>query len=166
MKKNTGKQNQTIGGVILLVLGALFLAAQLLGDSISGLLIVPIVGVLLLVWGILIRHPGPMIPGGIVTGVGVGLLLAIGDGFGTAVFMLSLGLGFVLVTVATAIFTNRAHWWALIPGGINAIIGLGFFFGEAVWQLLDYWPLILVAVGAYILLTNKTDKEFDTGETS
>lgn len=159
-------QNQTVGGAILLILGVLFLVGQFLGDSVSSLVIVPTVGVLLLVWGIITSHAGPMIPGGIVTGVGVGLLLAIDDGFATGVFMLSLGLGFVLVTVMTAVFTPTTHWWALIPGGINAVIGLGFFFGDTVWQLLNWWPLILIALGLHTLWRNYSRQEDQTGETS
>ena len=164
--KSNRNQNQTIGGVILLILGVLFLVILFLGGSVSSLLIVPTVGVLLLVWGILARHAGPMIPGGIVTGVGVGLLLAIDDGFATGVFMLSLGLGFVLVTVMTAVFAPTTHWWALIPGGINAVIGLGFFFGGTVWQLLNWWPLILIALGLHTLWRNYSRQEDQTGETS
>src|SRR5690348_16600287 len=65
-----------IAGVVLIVFGMLMLLATFTNSSILGLSILPILGVLFIVWGLLARLPGPMIPGGILTGLGLGILLS------------------------------------------------------------------------------------------
>jgi hypothetical protein len=45
---------------------------------------------------------------------------------------------------------NTKQWWALIPGGITAVIGLSFLIVESVAQVIV--PAVLILVGAGILL--------------
>ena len=64
------------GGLVLIAIGLLALIFQLLPIQMTeslGLLIVPGLGALFLVWGILTRTDGLMIPGGILSGVGWGV---------------------------------------------------------------------------------------------
>ncbi len=61
---------------------------------------------------------------------------------------------YVLLAIATPFFVvyarNRSHWWALIPGGVLAIIGLAFLIAEAAAEYIV--PLVLVLVGVVILV--------------
>lgn len=159
------KRDGLVGGLILIVIGLIALAAQFVDlDSFPnlGLLIVPGIGVLFLLWGIVIREPGPIIPGGIMSGIGLGILLIAGpfeivsgenDG---GIFMLSFALGWVSITVLTAVFTSETHWWPLIPGAIMGLIGgtvlAGGLFETILSFLGDFWPLVLIGLGAWSLI--------------
>lgn len=158
-------------GLILVAIGILALVLQFLPVQISenmGLLIVPGLGALFLVWGILTRTDGLMIPGGILSGVGWGAYAIAGpfsiwqgDNEG-GVFLIFLGLGFGLITVATAVFGKETHWWALIPGSIIAFVGFSILFGGALLSVLTFvgklWPLALILVGISILVKGNKEK--------
>ncbi len=45
-------------------------------------------------------------------------------------------------------FKRREHWWALIPGGILASVGIGLL----IQQLLYVIPAVLIAGGLYLML--------------
>ncbi|MBK8900333.1 MAG: hypothetical protein IPM53_04055 [Anaerolineaceae bacterium] len=169
------RKNNSVSGLFLVALGLIFLAGQFVTFDLSeslGLLVVPTLGALFLVWGILTRNSGLMIPGGILSGIGWGAYaiegpFAIwqGDSEG-GVFLIFLGLGFGLITLVTAVFTNKTHWWALIPGSIIAFVGLAVLFGGALLTLLTWvgklWPLALILLGISLLLNankNKSEKE-------
>ena len=61
---------------------------------------------------------------------------------------------YVMFAVALPFFVvylgNTRQWWALIPGGITAVIGLSFLIAESVAQFIV--PIVLIVVGAGILL--------------
>ncbi|HEX6607186.1 MAG TPA: hypothetical protein VF276_09760 [Chloroflexia bacterium] len=87
---------------------------------------------------------GFRIPGCILTGLGAGIVLdsMIGGGWSAV----GLGLGFVALWVM-----DRAQLWWLIPG---AAVGLGGL--QSVWSGSDwggnwFFPLALIAFGAYLL---------------
>jgi hypothetical protein len=104
-----------------------------------------------------------MVPGGILSGIGWGAYAIAGpiqlnlenDG---GLFLLIFGLGFGSITLLSAIFTDETHWWALIPGGIIAFIGVAVLFGGFLLDTLafagKFWPLVLIALGIYIVWTN------------
>lgn len=158
------------GGVILVAIGLLALMFQLLPIQFTesiGLLIVPGLGALFLVWGILSRTDGLIIPGGILSGVGWGVYAIAGpfsmwqgDNEG-GVFLIFLGLGFGLITAVTAVFGKETHWWALIPGGIIAFVGASIMFGGILLSVLAFvgklWPLALIIIGISLLV--KANKE-------
>jgi hypothetical protein len=159
------------GGLILIAIGLLALAFQLLPVQLTedmGLLIVPGLGALFLVWGILTHTDGLMIPGGILSGVGWGVYAIAGpfsiwqgDNEG-GVFLIFLGLGFGLITVVTAVFGEETHWWALIPGGIIAFVGASILFGGVLLNVLAFvgklWPLALILIGISILVKSNREK--------
>ncbi len=160
------------GGLILIAIGLLALALQFWPIEVSyniGLLIVPGLGALFLVWGILTHSDGLMIPGGILSGVGWGIYAIAGpfsiwpvenEGGG---FLLCLGLGFGLITLTTAVFGEETHWWALIPGGIISFIGASVLFGGILLAALAFvgkaWPLALIILGLSILVRVRADKK-------
>jgi hypothetical protein len=49
------------------------------------------------------------------------------------------------------------QWWALIPGGIMAIVGLAFLVAEAAAQYVA--PVVLVLAGAWVLVRQFTRRE-------
>lgn len=88
---------------------------------------------------------GFLIPGAILMGIGTGTFLesfgVLNTIFGGSISGITLGLGF-----CTIWFFERKHWWALIPGGIILLGSLSSMF-----QLFALWPLVLVALGIYLL---------------
>jgi hypothetical protein len=119
-------------------------------------------GLVFLVAGALTRKTGLIIPGGILSGAGLGVLAttylpqAVTDqqasgGF----FMLAFALGWFSIVLFTRLFTGRTEWWPLIPGSILAAIGgliLGGENGLAILKVTgDYWPVILVLIGIWVL---------------
>jgi hypothetical protein len=167
--KTGESRNHVVGGIALIVLGLIALLAQFsdFGETL-GLLIVPALGAIFLLWGILTRQSGLLIPGGILSGIGIGILLiagpfdsVTGDTSG-GIFMLSFAFGWFLIPVLSTIFTRDNHWWALIPGGIMALIGGGLLFGGAALTVLEYvgefWPVFLILAGLYLILRRSRDK--------
>ena len=162
------------GGLILVVIGLIALVSQFVTIHLPinlGLLIVPGLGALFLVWGILTRNGGLVIPGGILSGVGWGIYAIAGpfsiwqgDNEG-GIFLIFLGLGFGLITIVTAVFTKETHWWALIPGGIIAFVGASILFGGALLNVLTFagklWPLILILLGISILVNAQKEKQIE-----
>lgn len=164
-----GKRSGTIGGIVLIVIGLLALAAQFVefGEWL-GLLILPGLGLIFFAWGIATRESGLMIPGGILSGLGLGtLLITVGPFAGAeadfqgGIFMLAFALGWVLIPIVSALVTGDNHWWAVIPGGIMALIGAALIFGGVAFTALEWmgriWPVFLILGGLYILLRRSQD---------
>jgi hypothetical protein len=158
-----GKRNDLIWGIILVGIGLLALADQFINIHWGnwGVLFLPALGGGFLLWGILSRQAGLIIPGGIISGIGWGAALITGplsnlDGdYEGGIFMLTFALGWALITLLTAVFTSKTHWWPLIPGGIMALIGGGILFGGIFLQTLTFigkiWPVFLILLGIYVL---------------
>ncbi len=170
MKK---EHSNTTGGMILIGIGVLFLVSRWFdfsGVSDSwGFFLLPALGLFFLIWGIVTREGGLMIPGGILSGVGWGSVLVESNLFSGAaeggVFLVSLGLGFASIALVTALFAKKKHMWSLIPGGILVSIGGAILFGGVLMTLLTlvgkFWPVILIIVGiATILKANRQQPKF------
>jgi hypothetical protein len=149
-----------VGGVALIVIGAVLLLATMTNLGLLGELVLPVLGIVFLVWGIMTSHEGPMIPGGILTGLGVGVLLArevftLSNMDEAGLITLCLGLGFLLILPFTAFFTPRRHWWPTIPGSILVVVGIALFIGDSAPQVLDVlgriWPVGLIIAGVVLL---------------
>lgn len=159
------RKNNSVSGLILVGLGLILLISQFINFDLPeslALLIMPALGAMFLVWGSLTRNGGLLIPGGILSGVGWGAYAVAGpfaiwqgDREG-GVVLIFLGLGFALITLVTAVFTDKTHWWALIPGTIIAIVGLAILFGGALLTMLIWvgklWPLALILLGISLLV--------------
>lgn len=161
MSEPTGRRNQWVGGAILITIGLFLLAAQIFhGDWEAA---IPLgLGLIFLLWGSLVRKVGLLIPGGILSGIGVGALLIEGP-FSTwaeetsgGLFLLCFAGGWALITVTSALFTHKTAWWALIPGGILALVGAALLIGGPALQALELlgqgWPVILILVGLYLVI--------------
>lgn len=74
--------------------------------------------------------------------IGLGVLA---DGLVPSYVMFAIAIPFFFVYVR-----NRAHWWALIPGGIMAAIGIGFLLTEGAAAIVG--AVLVIAVGAWLLL--------------
>jgi hypothetical protein len=148
-------------GAILILIGAFSLVAQFVKLEWLQLLFLPMLGMIFLLWGILRRSGGLLIPGGILSGLGLGIILMnrlpglSGGPAQGGILLLSFAAGWALITLFSAVFTDYTMWWPLIPGGILAFIGAALVIGGAWMQvltLLGYgWPLILIAIGLYLV---------------
>jgi hypothetical protein len=162
-KKIDNHRNHRIAaGIILIVFGA----ATLLQHSILlskivdiGNYIVLMLGLGMLVWGSVSRRTGWIIPGGVLTGIGLGILAQEGHWFFPAagqdgVFLLCFAFGWFLITLLTGIFTCT-QWWALIPGGIMAVIGGSILItnGAIRWQDLNLvYAILLLCIGLFLIV--------------
>ena len=157
------RRNRIISGLILILLGGLFLLDQFVQIPAMGNLFLPGLGIVFLLWGIVTRSSGLLVPGGILTGIGAGVylmdVLPLEGEAEPGVFLLSFGGGFVLITLFSAIFTRETHWWALIPGGILAAIGGALFVGGTALDILEmvgkFWPVALILVGVWVILRRR-----------
>ncbi len=97
-----------------------------------------------------------LIPAYVLLAVGVMVgLLGLGvltDLLVPAYVMFAIAIPFFVVYVR-----NPKQWWALIPGGIMAVIGLSFLIAEAAVQYVA--PVALVIVGVWILVRQFARKE-------
>src|SRR3990170_4522655 len=146
---NTSQRRLT-AGAILIVVGMILLASQLvegLADHVWTLLI----GGLFVAGYFYRKAYGLLIPGCILLGIGLGNL-AQGSIRNFGDFdSIALGLGFIAIFVIAALYQGRTHWWPLIPGGILVIQGLQEG-SQAVRDLVSVgWPVILILIGLILL---------------
>lgn len=165
------KHDGFVGGLILISIGVIALLAQV-ADFAEwenfGISFVLLLGLAFLAWGIISRQVGPMIPGGILSGIGLGIVLLVNnfvpvgieDG---GIFLIVFGLGWALITILSVLFTNDPQWWPLIPGGIIGFVGLAVSFGGLFMNVLvaaaQFWPVVLIAIGLYVLWSARKPKE-------
>jgi hypothetical protein len=153
--QSSAPRPEWIGGGVLILVGVLFLVAQLVPTF--GQFVALIVGLGLLAAFALTRAYGLLVPGGIVTGVGVGILLAANTTgpLAGALFLFALAVGFVLVW-ALGLATHvqpPGGWWPLIPAFFLALAGLITVVGQNLEWLWQYgWPVILIAVGGFLIV--------------
>ncbi len=82
--------------------------------------------------------------------------------------MLAFAGGWFLIVLTTALFTDETQWWPLILGGIMVLIGLaagfGSVFGSALSLLGRAWPIVLIAVGLYVLYQGRRGEKWPTDD--
>jgi len=164
-KKATEARDRVILGVMLIAIGLLVFLSQVIDLPQIELLILPGLAMIFLLWGLLTREIGLLIPGGILAGIALGVYLIIGPYAGQieenqgGIFLLAFSAGWALISLLSLISKQGFQWWPLIPGGIIGLVGLAVMRGGAAMQLLEIlgyaWPLALVAVGAYLLLRRR-----------
>lgn len=160
------RPNRYIGGAVLIGVGAVILLAQFIDLGIFTLYMLSAIFVLA---GVASREAGWFIPGGIIGGLAQGAfltdsnLLPVSEQAEGGIFLLIFALGWVSIYLLTKLFTNRPQHWALIPGGIMALIGGAVLLGEAgeraltlFFTLFNYvWPVALIALGLHLLRRGK-----------
>jgi hypothetical protein len=149
----TPKRGAAVVGTILIVVGLGLTVLQLTDAELEEPFVLVTIGAAFLAAYVWTRLYGLLIPGMLMAGLGgaqaVDLLAPLAPEAG----LLGLGAGFVLIYLADAVIARRTdRWWPLIPGGILLALALL----EAMRGLRDavtmYWPLLVVAAGAVILL--------------
>jgi len=144
--------NYTVG-IILILLGAFFLCVQLgLVNWDNFWPIILIVGGLLFYLGFLVnrRNFGLLMPGTILLVIGV-LFFYTNQGYWHRMdelwptFVLAPGLGFILMYIFGP--KGNALW---IPATVLIVLAC-LFYGR-LWGIFRYWPVILIAVGLYLLV--------------
>ncbi len=152
-----------VAGAALILIGVWSMVGQFIDFDAKGILFLPVLGAVFLLWGILTRSGGLLIPGGILTGIGVGVYLMDnmrgGDLSETAapgVFLLSFAGGWALITLLSLVFAEEKMWWPLIPGGILALVGVALFIGGTALDVLElvgrWWPALLILAGGWIII--------------
>lgn len=162
------RRSQIAGGLLLILLGAFWLAAQFIPEAQAWLaridwssgwpLIVVGVGAFLLVFGLAVGEPGMAVPACIVGGIG----------------------GLLFWQNLTGEWESWSYAWALIPGFVGAgTILAGLLGGNArgaigggLWLIFislvlfvifgsflggqrmlgDYWPALLIVAGLFLLV--------------
>jgi hypothetical protein len=73
---------------------------------------------------------------------------------------------YVMIAISIPFFTvylrNNQHWWALIPGGITALIGLSFMIADPSVRYVA--PVILILVGGWLVIRQFVKRDDGTGE--
>jgi hypothetical protein len=158
------ERNRYVGGIVLILLGVFLLIGQVTSWNMSWLVLAALAAIFL-VWGLVVRTFGLVIPGSILAGIALGVALTgtvfpvIDGAHASSVFLLSFAAGWGLMALLS-VFTNGGfRWWPLIPGGILALVGLALLAGPNSLFLLTYasylWPLVLIGVGIFILLRRR-----------
>ncbi|MBK5107316.1 MAG: hypothetical protein JJE12_04270 [Anaerolineales bacterium] len=100
---------------------------------------------------------GLLIPAYVLTAIAVMVPLieldVLGDELIVTYVMLAIAIPFFVVY-----FLNTKKWWALIPGGILALIGLGFFIAEASVEYILAAGLIVAGIIIVVRQFTKKDE--------
>jgi hypothetical protein len=158
---NVGDRRSLNLGVALLALGIYFVLARHLHFRGPGPILL-LIGTILLVASVLRDFRGPVVPAGVLLGLGAGFLLQ--DPLerwmpSWATLLLGLGAGLLLASGLDRAAGRERRPPSLVPGivliGIALVtaIGANFRLPEAVfdtaWRL---WPFVLVAAGVFLVL--------------
>ncbi len=163
MAKNPQRVN--IAAIILIAVGVLALVANIVRSQLVGALFLPAFGLAFIGWGLTQKRQGPLVPGGVLTGLGVGTFLSTqtyasaNDNFKTGLVLLCMGLGFLVIIPLTAMIRHEQQRWELVPGLLLSALGLVFVLQNAkalnvLYQFGTYWPVLLIALGVFYLFRN------------
>ena len=148
-------------GVALVAIGVYFILARSLHFRGPGPILL-LIGAILFVASALREFRGPLVPAGVLLGLGAGLLLR--DPLerwmpGWASLLLGLGSGLLLVAALDRHVGRERHPTPLLPGVALVAIALAVALSEslqvpdalydAAWRL---WPFALVAAGVILVL--------------
>lgn len=151
---NQIQRNQLVPGLILIVLGVLFLLRDQI--NLSGGIVLLALGAIFLIGYFTSCGYGLLIPGCILAGLGLGEMLNSSS--------LGLGLGFIAIFgIDTLVRGRMSHWWPLIPGVIitadAALSNDNPAFAAIRNVVADWWPLLLVLLGVLILLQSMSRRQ-------
>lgn len=162
-----GRVSHGRAGWILIAVGAFFLLQYLLNWGFYWATVLIIIGGVILIHSAIIRNHWGVFPGSLLLLMGLFFLSRETGILEDPMFMLwpmfliIIGVSFVMVFL----FQPR-EWGMLIPGGILTGIGMLFFLRNygciswhAVGSVLRWWPIALIAVGAWMVLGRSRRRE-------
>ncbi len=119
----------------------------------------------LLIWGLITRLIGLLIPGCLLLGAGIGVYMAwrlpaAGNGLAqTGIMLMWFSGGWIAISAGLRWISHKYVWWPLIPGGIIAMVGTGLFIGGDPTHALGFigntGSIALMIFGLYLLLMRK-----------
>lgn len=122
-------------------------------------------GISLILWGLMNRWFGMVIPGCILITAGPGIFYAWRseiptDGLTqTGTMLVWFAVGWVLIALASRFLFSQIIWWPLIPAGVLAFVGWGLALGgntELAKSIIgNSGSIIVILVGLYLLLLRK-----------
>jgi hypothetical protein len=152
-----------IAGSLLVVLGVVLLGERVAPELVP--LLPLVIGLAALVLFFIVRSGPLLVLGGVLTGLGIGVLIARGSGsdLAAAGFLGSIGVGFLLAwIIGLWQRVPRMRWWPFVVG--VALVALGVVVGalgigpKAMQVAIDWWPLAVIALGAYLLWAVRADR--------
>ncbi|MCO5204369.1 MAG: hypothetical protein M9928_05030 [Anaerolineae bacterium] len=152
-----------IGGATLIIVGAFALFSLFADVHLIPLLIAPIAGLILLLWGVGSRNNGLLVAGSVLLGIGIGLALtetvlhSSSASTQTGVLLVCFAFGWLLVTVLSFLFGRKRLWWPLLPGAICFVAGIAMLFNTnaLVGEIGRFWPVLLVIAGIIIIILRR-----------
>jgi hypothetical protein len=149
-------------GSMLLFAGMLLLLGQFFKTDRLTLLVFPLIGLGLTIFGLVFRSAGWMITGILVMGAGLSIFLFL---FMDMPLIARLGLAlmvfacsWILATFQPVLFQKKVSWWALVPAA--ALGGLGFPLWRQSDQIIDYVFYLLLLLGVSFLIWGTIRKIF------
>lgn len=159
---STKRQNSYLPGVILIAIGTVFLLERLDVIVIGWPFILVGIGIILLVQAIAEHRSQPVFSGTLLTLLGLhfyadeALIAPAWWRHNFASFVLITGVSFLV-----AWFFDRKRSGYLLTAAILLFIGIPwmFFNFSGIHFLIDWWPVLLLIVGAYLLIKPKVIKD-------
>jgi hypothetical protein len=155
------RKTSIVGGIILILLGLLFLASEILPDYFQFWdwpFIIIGLGVVFFIWAIISGNGGLAVPGAILSGIGgIFYYQNMSGDWASWSFIWALIPGFVGIGVIISGIIDRNYKEAF-SGGLTLIIIsaiLFFAFGSFLGlesNLSQYWPVLLIALGLISLV--------------
>lgn len=157
--------SRQIAGIVLLLVAVLALLERYVALNL-GQIAPLLIGVAFLVWSLMARQVGMLIPAGILIGVGAGLLaermVTAGVAVDRALFFGCVAGGFALITLLAKLAFRQSVRWPLIPALVLAVIALvqlaGVEFREVGRLFRQLWPFAALALAAWLLLSSSRSK--------
>lgn len=158
-KKDYGK---LFLGSILILAGVFMVLANFFKLSIFGVLFLPSLGLIFIIWSIFSKEPELLIPGGIIEGLGLGIVFvvlfkSISEPSKGGLFFIGFAIGWLLITVLSKVIFNKNVLWPLIPSILLFVFGFIIFLGERGLTILQnfnfLWPYLLIAAGIIVIFT-------------
>lgn len=150
---NALADRRSTAGIVLVVLGLVFLAAQWF--DFSGAAVLGALSVFFVVMYATTRRYGFVIPGMILGGLAVGVgLQEYGYDPNGGFVVLGLGAGFIAIYLINVFVQAPASWWPLVPGGVLSVVGAtqlaeGTAAADTIARL---WPVGLIAADVIVLI--------------
>ncbi len=148
--------------LILIVVGLLALVPNIVTVPDIGPYVLPVIGVVVLAYGLFTWQYGATVAGSIMTGLGAGVLFTqtrndLTGNVEGGIIVLGLAAGFIGVALMNVLFEKKTFWWPLIPGVILGMIGALLTIDtrdsmNLLEQIGRFWPVILLLIGVWMLL--------------